>query len=235
MRTWGVGGEGAGPCSVGSAGLESGCRESLKLTKSIPTCLLFLHAPHSRGPPATLHALRVRHTLHFRDHPCQEPGHMPAAHIRREWGQDGCRDVWCSEQFREAARAATAIAPGKVPPSRSVPTAQVAHALHSRVRVRTHHTTPALRVLNVFKHWVEKHYYDFERSPTLLRRLLQFIRGARGRAGARACVCGKRHNGPGNLCPGCVKLHWRWPRSPPSVCRHARPGPVDEESRGSPH
>ena len=33
-----------------------------------------------------------------------------------------------------------------------------------------------IRVVNVLKHWVEKHYYDFEASPALLRSLLLFIK-----------------------------------------------------------
>lgn len=32
-------------------------------------------------------------------------------------------------------------------------------------------------VVNVLKHWVERHYYDFHSSTKLLRRLLQFIKG----------------------------------------------------------
>ena len=35
----------------------------------------------------------------------------------------------------------------------------------------------AHRVLNVLKQWVEKHYYDFEASPQLLRDLKAFVYG----------------------------------------------------------
>ena len=35
----------------------------------------------------------------------------------------------------------------------------------------------AYRVLNVLKQWVEKHYYDFEASPQLLRDLKAFVYG----------------------------------------------------------
>eukprot|EP00042_Codosiga_hollandica_P048046 m.531087 g.531087 ORF g.531087 m.531087 type:complete len:1223 (-) comp57575_c0_seq2:122-3790(-) len=34
-----------------------------------------------------------------------------------------------------------------------------------------------VRVLNVLKQWVEKHFYDFENNPKLLQSLLEFVRG----------------------------------------------------------
>ena len=38
------------------------------------------------------------------------------------------------------------------------------------------------RVLNVLRHWVEFHYYDFEREPKLLTMLEEFVGSVRSRS-----------------------------------------------------
>ena len=38
------------------------------------------------------------------------------------------------------------------------------------------------RVLNVFRHWVEFHYYDFEREPKLLAMLEEFVGSIKSRS-----------------------------------------------------
>ncbi|KAI5640411.1 rasGEF domain-containing protein [Phthorimaea operculella] len=88
------------------------------------------------------------------------------------------------------------------------------------------------RVINVLRHWVDQHFYDFERDPTLLEKLRNFLESVDGKP-MRKWVQSvlktlQRKSEKANEPESATSLFHIFNRSPPAVLRHV----ADPEKHG---
>ncbi|XP_045457942.1 protein son of sevenless [Melitaea cinxia] len=88
------------------------------------------------------------------------------------------------------------------------------------------------RVINVLRHWVDQHFYDFEREPALLEKLISFLESVDGKPMKKwvqsVLKTVQRKNSLGGACEaeGAAGVAHVFDRSPPAPLRH-----VDDPER----